>query len=61
MEDVNERWNVNYTASDRETGDDVKAINVSWDNRPVGDVKANLNAWLAAVGLPLKVVEEKGR
>jgi hypothetical protein len=52
-----ESWTLNFRAYERETGDDIRNVNVSWENRSVSEVRDNLNAFLAMVGIRLKVVD----
>jgi hypothetical protein len=56
-EETGQSWSINYRAFIRETGDDVRNLNFSWENRPHSDVRDNLNALFVAIGLPLKVVD----
>ena len=53
---ANERWNVSYTASEKNSGDDIKSISMGWENRSPEEVMKNLNIWLMACGYPLKVI-----
>lgn len=56
---LNESWNVQYYARDSQTSEDVLSLQMNWENRDVESVMKNLNTWLTAIGIPLKVVENK--
>ena len=51
-----EIYNVSYTCRDAHTGDDIKNINMSWENQPENEVIKNLNVWLASTGLEMEVI-----
>jgi hypothetical protein len=52
-----ESWTINFRAYERETGDDIRNLNASWENRSVPEVRDNLNAFLSMVGISLTVVD----
>jgi len=56
---LNESWNVQFYSREASTGEDVGSVSMNWENRDVETVMKNLNTWLTAVGIPLKVVESK--
>jgi|APGre2960657423_1045063.scaffolds.fasta_scaffold103744_2 hypothetical protein len=56
---LNENWNVQYNARDSQTNDDIVSLNMSWENRDIEGIMTNLNTWLIAIGVPLKVVDDK--
>jgi hypothetical protein len=57
LKERGESWTMNYRAYERETGDDIRNLNVSWENRSVSEVRDNLNAFLTMVGIRLTVVD----
>lgn len=50
-------YSVNYSARDSDTHDTIRDINMNFDNPSMEDLVDNLNTWLQAIKLPLKVVE----
>jgi len=44
-------FNVSYTLRDDSTNDDIKTVNMNWENRSLDEVISNLNVWLTASGL----------
>lgn len=54
-----ETWNVSFTCRDKNTSDDIRSINMNWENRPIEEVVDNLNTWLVAAGYGQLVVSEK--
>ena len=56
---LNENWNVSYSSREATTGEDVVSLQMNWENRDIETVMKNLNTWLTAIGVPLKVVESK--
>ena len=56
---LNENWNVSYSSRESTTGEDVVSLQMNWENRDIETVMKNLNTWLTAIGVPLKVVESK--
>ena len=56
---LNESWNVSYSSREATTGEDVISLQMNWENRDVETTMKNLNTWLTAIGVPLKVVESK--
>ena len=56
--DYTTSYSVNFNLRDRNAGDDVKTVNMSWDNRSVEEVQDNLNTWLRAIGVPLEVIKK---
>ena len=56
---LNENWNVQYNARDSQTNDDIVSLNMSWENRDIEGIMTNLNTWLIAIGVPIKVVDDK--
>jgi hypothetical protein len=56
---LNENWNVQYNARDSQTNDDIVSLNMSWENRDIEGIMTNLNTWLIAIGVPLKVVDDE--
>jgi hypothetical protein len=55
--EYNTSYSVNFSMRDRNAGDDIKTINMNWENRSVDEVQENLNTWLRAIGVPLEVVK----
>jgi hypothetical protein len=55
-----ENWNVGYVRRDANTNDDILNISLNWENQTIEQVKNNLNTWLLASGIPLKVVDAAG-
>ena len=47
---TNENFNVSYYCRDKNTGEDVKNMTMSWENRSLEEVMDNLNTWLNAAG-----------
>jgi hypothetical protein len=56
---LNESWNVQFYSREASTNEDVGSVSMNWENRDVETTMKNLNTWLTAVGVPLKVVESK--
>jgi hypothetical protein len=56
---ISENWTVSYTCREKNTSDDIRCINMNWENRPVEEVIDNLNTWLVAAGYGQLVVSEK--
>lgn len=48
--------NLSYTCRDRESGDDIINVNISWENGNLESLQTNLNTWLRSINVPLKVV-----
>ena len=46
-----ESFNVSYALRDDDTNDDIKTVNMNWENRTVEQSIANLNVWLKAIGI----------
>lgn len=46
-----ETFNVSYALRDDDTNDDIKTVNMNWENRTVEQSIANLNVWLKAIGI----------
>jgi hypothetical protein len=55
---INETWNVSYYARDGQSNEDIFNLQMSWENRSPDEVMKNLNTWLAAINIPLKVVNK---
>lgn len=55
----NERWNVSYCATDQNSNDTIKDLNISWENRDIESIKNHLNTFLNAIGVALEVVDRK--
>ena len=55
---INESWNVRYYARDGQTSDDILNLQMNWENRSTEEVMKNLNTWLTAINIPLKVVNK---
>jgi hypothetical protein len=53
-----ENWNVQYYARDGQTNEDILNLQMSWENRSPDEVMKNLNTWLSAINIPLKVVNK---
>ena len=51
-----QNFSVSYTCRDAHTGDDIKNINMSWENQPEHEIRQNLNVWLASIGLDMEVI-----
>jgi hypothetical protein len=56
---VNENWNISFTRRDKNSSEDIINLSMSWENGDVEHVMENLNTWLTAIKMPLKVVENK--
>lgn len=54
-----DNYSVEYTLRDDNTNDDIVRVNMNWENRPLEEVKTNLNKWLVAIDIPLEVVDKK--
>jgi hypothetical protein len=54
-----DNYSVEYTLRDDNTNDDIVRVNMNWENRPLEEIKSNLNKWLVAIDIPLEVVEKK--
>jgi len=54
-----ETWTVSYSCRDKNTHEDVRCVNMSWENRPVEEIVDSINTWLIAVGYPQLTVTEK--
>lgn len=54
-----DNYSVEYTLRDDNTNDDIVRVNMNWENRPLEEVKSNLNKWLVAIDIPLEVVDKK--
>ena len=52
-----ENWSVDYVLRDRDEHVEIRALRMSWENRPLKEVKANLNSMFVALGIALKVVD----
>jgi hypothetical protein len=57
MTNLNHYWSVNYRSSERDSGDEVRNISMSCENRSTAEVRDNLNAFFRAIGIPLRVAE----
>jgi len=44
-------YNVNFSLRDDSTNDDIKTVNMNWENRSVEETVSNFNTWLNAIGL----------
>lgn len=53
-------YNVNFSLRDDSTNDDIKTVNMNWENRSVEETVSNLNTWLNAIGLKDVEVVFKG-
>jgi len=53
---LTEQWNVTYNLRERDRGDALRTVEMTWENRTPAQVAENLNAFLLAAGAPLKVV-----
>ena len=49
---------MSYTCRDPHTGDDIKNINMSWENQPLTEIMQNINVWLSSIGQELEVVNK---
>lgn len=58
-EHLNETWTISYNLRERESSDTHRSIEMSWENRTPAEVMDNLNAFLVATRMPLKVVPAK--
>lgn len=56
---ANDNWNVSFNRRDKNTSEEIVNLSMSWENGDVEHVMENLNTWLAAIKIPLKVVESK--
>jgi len=54
-----DNYSVEYTLRDDNTNDDIVRVNMNWENRPLEEIKSNLNKWLVAIDIPLEVVDKK--
>lgn len=59
MTDVTESWSMNFTRRGRDCGDVHRTVEMSWENRTPAQVMENLNAFLVAVRVPLRVVSAR--
>jgi hypothetical protein len=50
-----ENYSVSYNCRERNNNEDIKCVSMSWENRSVDEIMDNLNTWLTACGVPLKV------
>lgn len=50
-------YSLSYTARDEDTRDTYRDISLSFDNLSNEELLENLNTWLQAIKVPLKVVE----
>jgi len=55
---VNENWSISFTRREKNSGEDMINLSMSWENGDVEHAMENLNTWLTAIKAPLKVVEE---
>jgi len=55
---MGQSWDVRFTEVD-DKQDQVRSINMGWENRSEAEVMANLNAFLIAIGMSLEVVGKK--
>ena len=53
-------YNVSFNLRDKNSGDDVKVVNMNWENRSNEEIQQNINTWLTAIGIPLEVVKKDG-
>jgi len=56
---VNENWSISFTRREKNSGEDMINLSMSWENGDVEHAMENLNTWLTAIKAPLKVVESK--
>lgn len=50
-------YNLSYTSRDEDTRDTNRDISFNFDNPNIEELTDNLNTWLQAIKLPLKVVK----
>lgn len=50
-------YSLSYSARDEDTRDTYRDISMNFDNPDMETLADNLNTWLQAIKLPLKVVE----
>jgi len=58
MNPLNERWDLNYSGSDRKHSDTVRAVCVNWESQSPEKDLENFNVFLQAAGAPFRVVRE---
>jgi hypothetical protein len=58
MNEGMERWSMNFSRATSD-GNDIRNVSFSWENQPLEEVKANMNAFLQAAGIELEVVNAK--
>lgn len=56
--ELNTSYNVNFSLRDRNNGEDVKVVNMNWENRSDEEIQHNINTWLTAIGIPLEVIKK---
>jgi hypothetical protein len=56
MRNKDESWSLSYSATDKDTRNDVKSVSVSWQERSAEETLENINTFLTAAGVPLRVV-----
>ena len=42
-------YNVSFSLRDKNSGDDVKVVNMNWENRSNEEIQQNINTWLTAI------------
>lgn len=52
-------WSMNFAVRTRTNSDTLRSIDMSWDGLSAAQVMDNLNTFLTATGVPLKVVRGK--
>lgn len=50
-------YSLSYSARDEDTRDTYRDISMNFDNPDMETLADNLNTWLQAIKLPLKIVE----
>jgi hypothetical protein len=56
MKNLEISYSLSYSSRDEDTRDTFRDISFNFDNPSVEEVAENINTWLAAIKVPLKVV-----
>lgn len=54
-----EHWHISYNKANTKTNDIIKNLSLSYENLDIDGIRQNLNMFLAAIGIPLEVVNKK--
>ena len=58
MKKLEINYSLSYSARDEDSRETYRDINLSFENPTVEEVAENLNIWLTAIKVPLKVVND---